>query len=778
MTFQRILQAQEILLNKIFGMCDNTQALLQHVNQVRRDPRLLRFALTVDNILKMVALYHRVTSGVPVVIMGESGCGKSAVVCFLAKFLRLRVFTLDVHGGLEEEDILKFMDEAIAAAFGQPNEIVWTFLDEINTASCVGLFRELICDRTMQGTPLPENLKVFAACNPYRLKQKWHETGGFQATDAGTGEQQIAPLTDLVYAVYPLPASLIACAWDFGMLSTAEEERYVNAILKSLPYGSSEPRPMRKLMAIAVLTCHKFMRKWDVAFFVSLCLCYWFRLSSEHRSKLLETIEWEFGRAWTAEKLWLDDGRWRLKEAVEAYWPNLPEGWYKASFIEELIQEEMTHMINALLPLPPGVAPNGALRENLFVMILCIDARLPLVLVGKPGSSKSLAMQIIRDKFHRETKPSKLSHYPDIAVFPYQCSKHSHAKDIEGRFEDARKYEQDPQEDRRGVVFLDEVGLAERSPNLPLKVGIDLPTTEKVSFVGLSNWALDAAPPGTIGELRSTAEAILGGAGVLVEELDRFCSAFMEVCVRLEEAAANTREPFALAGFANFVGLRDFYAFIKLLDRVCCRDRSLEGVLSPQLFISAVQRSFGGLPDHLAEAPRLYQPLTRAVVLEPFYRHCLGIGTSVQRVAVAQLLQANLADLAVPDRAQVGARHLMVFGPSAATAAQLLEEELETMASGRHVAVVVGSSFPRDRSVGAIYQNIARIKQAMETGGCVMLVHAEDIYEALYDMLNQFYTRALGRTLCRLAIGAESRQCDVHPAFRCIVVADAEKAIA
>lgn len=27
----------------------------------------------------------------------------------------------------------------------------------------------------------------------------------------------------------------------------------------------------------------------------------------------------------------------------------------------------------------------------------------------------------------------------------------------------------------------------------------------------------------------------------------------------------------AQAGFANFVGLRDFYAFIKLLDRVCCR---------------------------------------------------------------------------------------------------------------------------------------------------------------------------------------------------------------
>lgn len=37
----------------------------------------------------------------------------------------------------------------------------------------------------------------------------------------------------------------------------------------------------------------------------------------------------------------------------------------------------------------------------------------------------------------------------------------------------------------------------------------------------------------------------------------------------------------------------------------------------------------------------------------------------------------------------------------------------------------------------------------METGGCVMLVHAEDIYEALYDMLNQCrgcMNRALGGT--------------------------------
>lgn len=33
-----------------------------------------------------------------------------------------------------------------------------------------GLFKEIICDETLGGTPLPRNLRVVAACNPYRLR--------------------------------------------------------------------------------------------------------------------------------------------------------------------------------------------------------------------------------------------------------------------------------------------------------------------------------------------------------------------------------------------------------------------------------------------------------------------------------------------------------------------------------------------------------------------------------------------------------------------------------
>ena len=47
--------------------------------------------------------------------------------------------------------------------------------------------------------------------------------------------------------------------------------------------------------------------------------------------------------------------------------------------------------------LPPNIARNTALRENVFMMVVCIELKIPLFLVGKPGSSKSLAKSIVAD---------------------------------------------------------------------------------------------------------------------------------------------------------------------------------------------------------------------------------------------------------------------------------------------------------------------------------------------------------------------------------------------
>ena len=44
-----------------------------------------------------------------------------------------------------------------------------------------------------------------------------------------------------------------------------------------------------------------------------------------------------------------------------------------------------------------NIAHNAALRENVFMMAVCVELRIPLFVVGKPGSSKSLAKSIIAE---------------------------------------------------------------------------------------------------------------------------------------------------------------------------------------------------------------------------------------------------------------------------------------------------------------------------------------------------------------------------------------------
>ena len=45
--------------------------------------------------------------------------------------------------------------------------------------------------------------------------------------------------------------------------------------------------------------------------------------------------------------------------------------------------------------LEENIARNQALKENVFMMVVCVELRIPLFLVGKPGSSKSLAKTIV-----------------------------------------------------------------------------------------------------------------------------------------------------------------------------------------------------------------------------------------------------------------------------------------------------------------------------------------------------------------------------------------------
>ena len=47
------------------------------------------------------------------------------------------------------------------------------------------------------------------------------------------------------------------------------------------------------------------------------------------------------------------------------------------------------------IQLPDAIARNQALKENVFMMIMCVELKIPLFIIGKPGSSKSLGLFLL-----------------------------------------------------------------------------------------------------------------------------------------------------------------------------------------------------------------------------------------------------------------------------------------------------------------------------------------------------------------------------------------------
>ena len=71
------------------------------------------------------------------------------------------------------------------------------------------------------------------------------------------------------------------------------------------------------------------------------------------------------------------------------------------------------------MELGKNIARNSALKENVFMMAVCIDLRIPLFLVGKPGSSKSLAKSIIANSMKgKSSKNPLLKSFKEVCFLP------------------------------------------------------------------------------------------------------------------------------------------------------------------------------------------------------------------------------------------------------------------------------------------------------------------------------------------------------------------------
>ena len=151
------------------------------------------YVITEDNYKKMVLLIYRIKANVPVIIMGETGCGKTSLIKKLSQILNNGeelVETINIHPGITDEEITNKMremnDKAKSEKYIQIEEKskkkikkdLWAFFDEINTCLSLSLLTEIFINRTFNREKLEDNIRLIGACNLYRKRKDLIERCG------------------------------------------------------------------------------------------------------------------------------------------------------------------------------------------------------------------------------------------------------------------------------------------------------------------------------------------------------------------------------------------------------------------------------------------------------------------------------------------------------------------------------------------------------------------------------------------------------------------------
>ena len=512
----------------------------------------INYVITEDNYKKMLLLLYRIKANVPVIIMGETGCGKTSLIIKLSQILNngeKLVELINIHPDIIDQEICKRMKEINEKAKKQEyinklknikNEL-WVFFDEINTCLSLSLLREIFINRTFNGEKLEDNIRLIGACNPYRKRKEAAEIYGI----ARENNQE----DELVYKVEQLPQSLLYYVFNFGSIKGEDEKKYIKSIIQII--FNKDEEELLKLSTEAISKCHKFLRKYFedpsivslreivrftkcVEFFqdyflkknkqsknkidddtkkyykiksiiCSIYLCYYIRLiNDEKRCRFdseLQNILLKIVNVYSEEKE--DENKINLFDKIKN--PKIRKDLIGKDIdqFSGLLKVEEEFLLNQI-ELGKDIVKNELLKENLFLLFLSVVTKIPAIIVGKPDTGKSLCVQLIYNSMRgKYSKNEFFKKYPPIIQIYFQGSESTKREDIIKLFNKAEflywNYKKINKKDNSVPIYMilfDKIDFAEKSPTNPLKILHNkleyVGKKEDISFIGISNYTLDS----------------------------------------------------------------------------------------------------------------------------------------------------------------------------------------------------------------------------------------------------------------------------------------------
>ena len=490
------------------------------------------YTITEDNFRKMILLLYRIQANIPVIIMGETGCGKTILIKKLNQLLnngKELLEIINIHTGVTDEIISKFMDEINNKA-KNINEL-WILFDEINTCPSFSLITEIFINRTYNGKQLVDNIRLIGTCNPFRLKRSSDED-----------------YDRLVYPVNQLPQSLFYYIFNFGEIYNEDEKIYIYNIIQKL--FEKDDEKLHHLTTDAISKCHKFLRAncqndpsivslRDISRFIkiveffqdyyqkkndshtmnddkkklykiksiicSIYLCYYIRLDDKKRRifecELQDTLLKIVNVYSDKDEDEKEERYYNLFDRIKYDRLKRDLREFKFNCFSDLLKSE-ENFLRHQIEIERGIGKNEILKENLFLLFISIITKIPLIIVGKPGTSKTLCTQLIYNSMRgKYSKSEFFKKYPQIIQTYFKGSYSTKPEDITNLFNEVensiiQNKLNNNYKDIINMIVFDQIDLAYRATSNPLLIlnnKIEFYNkNENISFIGISNLALDA----------------------------------------------------------------------------------------------------------------------------------------------------------------------------------------------------------------------------------------------------------------------------------------------
>ena len=136
----------------------------------------------------MVLLIYLIIANIPVIIMGETGCGKTSLITKLNQIVnggKITVIKINIYPGITDEILCERMEQANKEAEDLKNEgkELWALFDKINTCLSLPLLTEIFINRSYNGKKINDNIRLIGTCNPFRKRKGNEEKYGLNLSN-------------------------------------------------------------------------------------------------------------------------------------------------------------------------------------------------------------------------------------------------------------------------------------------------------------------------------------------------------------------------------------------------------------------------------------------------------------------------------------------------------------------------------------------------------------------------------------------------------------------